>query len=46
MALSKKQVKFWRKEMEVCDTLYKGRVKQWTNLLDRYDLRYTEKIRE
>ena len=43
---TKKQVKFWRKEMEVCDTLYKGRVKQWTNLLDRYDLRYTEKIRD
>jgi len=46
MALTAKQRKFWDKEISLNEDLAKAKVKQARNLLDRYDLRYKEKIRD
>jgi len=46
MALSRKETKFWRGEMELLDRLYKERMKEWQKLIDLYDLRFTSQIRD
>jgi len=46
MALSKRQVTFWRREMEVLDDLYKQRMKQWQNLVDLHNLEFDQQIRD
>jgi len=46
MALSRKQVEFWRSEMKILDTLYAKRSESWQSLIDLYDLRFDKKIRD
>ena len=46
MALSKRQVRYWRREMEILDGLYTERMKQWQNLVDLHNLEFDEKIRD
>lgn len=46
MAVSKKEVQHWRKEMEILDRLYDERMKEWQRLIDLYDLRFKTQIRD
>ena len=46
MALSKRQVRYWRREMEILDGLYTERMKQWQNLVDLHNLEFDQKIRD
>lgn len=44
--LSSKEIKFWRAEMKLLDDLYKERMIEWQKLIDLYELRFENKIRD
>ena len=44
--LSKKEIKFWRSEMKMLDTLYADRMKEWSRLSESYDLKFKQRIRD
>mgnify|MGYP000589670663 CR=1 FL=1 len=46
MALSKKELTFWHKEMEMLDKLYKSRLDSWQRQFDHYDLKFRTQIRD
>lgn len=46
MSMSKTRIQFWRKEMELLDTLYRKRLDEWQSLIDLYDLRFRDQIRD
>lgn len=46
LSMSKRRVKFWRKEFELLDKLYRKRMQEWRRLIKAYDLEYKDKIRD
>lgn len=44
--LTKNENKFWHREMQILDDLYKNRLKRWQALIDIYDLKFEDQIRD
>lgn len=46
MELTKAEKKFWRKELSTLDRVYKAKMSEWQRLLDQYDLKFSNRIRD
>jgi len=46
MALSRREVKFFREEAALLDTLYKKKIEGWQKLVDYYDNNFDQRIRD
>lgn len=44
--MTKAEAKFWRSEMAMLDKLYRARMEGWQRLVDAYDLKFKDKIRD
>ena len=44
--MTKKEIRFWKNEMAICDRLYKSKTDEWQRLQNLYDLKFEKQIRD
>lgn len=44
--MTKNEIKFWKREMQILDTAYREKQKRWQKNIDIYDLKFEEQIRD